>query len=113
IARSASLPFCRPARPPPRSTLLPSTTLLRSRHLPQAYPMTARTPTSMPSKTIADLSRALAGGEISSVELTQDYLQRIARLNANRSEEPTSDRQSREDRVCRRLLEKKNEEPHS
>jgi aspartyl-tRNA(Asn)/glutamyl-tRNA(Gln) amidotransferase subunit A len=36
----------------------------------------------MLNKTVADLSRALSKGELSSVELTQEYLQRISRLNS-------------------------------
>src|SRR2546421_2304260 len=68
-------------RRPPRSTLFPYTTLFRS---PRARP--SRNPTNRASET----------------EHTPDD------TDATRSEEHTSELQSRSDLVCRLLLEKKN-----
>src|SRR5436309_9466225 len=72
-------------RPPPSSTLFPYTTLFRS---PQSRSSSYR---STP-RSSSLLSRASAG-----------------RLAASRSEEHTSELQSRENLVCRLLLEKKKE----
>src|SRR5690349_24794914 len=68
-------------RRPPRSTLFPYTTLFRSLH-----------------ETDADLEQALDGLGVLLVHDEQDHV---------RSEEHTSELQSRRDLVCRLLLEKK------
>src|SRR6266496_5250852 len=78
-------------RRPPRSTLFPYTTLFRSSgacHLPRGRCRAARAPRS------PALHRAAAGGA------------------AGRSEEHTSELQSRRDLVCRLLLEKKKQRHH-
>src|SRR5436309_11541090 len=90
-------------RRPPISTLFPYTTLFRS---------------VMSDWTIESLVAALRARRISAVEITDECLARIDRLNpvlrafitvdADRSEEHTSELQSRENLVCRLLLEKKN-----
>src|SRR5438874_3728545 len=67
-------------RRPPRSTLFPYTTLFRSGD--------------MPYKLQAKLLRVLENRE-------------VKRIGGNRSEEHTSELQSRRDLVCRLLLEKK------
>src|SRR6266536_4594697 len=68
-------------RRPPRSTLFPYTTLFRSRHRPARAPAAPRSPLAM---------RATP-----------------PRSPGTRSEEHTSELQSRVDLVCRLLLEKK------
>src|SRR5690349_22906760 len=70
-------------RPPPRSTLFPYTTLFRSPHL-------ARTQ-----------------HELCVSARDDDRVGRPAELVTGRSEEHTSELQSRRDLVCRLLLEKK------
>src|SRR5438445_912718 len=71
-------------RPPPRSTLFPYTTLFRS---PRAR-----------ARRLADSARGPRG-----------HLRRPDRARAWRSEEHTSELQSRQYLVCRLLLEKKKE----
>src|SRR5204863_2191059 len=79
-------------RRPPKSTLFPYTTLFRS--------VTAHLP-------LSEVSRALKQSEIVRVGLLLvDFLSR----RSSRSEEHTSELQSRRDLVCRLLLEKKNDE---
>src|SRR3712207_7418230 len=91
-------------RRPPRSTLFPYTTLFRSRSALLAnIENTARS-----RATIA--ARALESGEGLSnsyvVQLTLDGVVVIIRTDS-RSEEHTSELQSRQYLVCRLLLEKK------
>src|SRR5438874_4122587 len=74
-------------RRPPRSTLFPYTTLFRSRYSRRNEPSTRGSSSRSPT-----LSRS------SSASFTE-----------NRSEEHTSELQSRRDLVCRLLLEKKKE----
>src|SRR5436309_11797787 len=82
-------------RRPPRSTLFPYTTLFRSRRL---------------------AARARCGGEVREQRLlVEDEIRRrdhrdpvYVRRTLRRSEEHTSELQSRENLVCRLLLEKKN-----
>src|SRR3712207_8275108 len=88
-------------RRPPRSTLFPYTTLFRSRK-DQA-------------PVAVDLAGVEPGGERGLerpllVEVFADHLGRVCRLGAGvlRSEEHTSELQSRQYLVCRLLLEKKN-----
>src|SRR6267378_5371965 len=73
-------------RRPPRSTLFPYTTLFRSRH---GRP--------------GELSRAVRGGAA-----RLGHRERRSPGFVPRSEEHTSELQSRRDLVCRLLLEKKN-----
>src|SRR3712207_7612668 len=80
-------------RRPPRSTLFPYTTLFRSRHGPRLAPPPAVDGVACPV-------HALACGR---------DLHRLVLLDpAPRSEEHTSELQSRQYLVCRLLLEKKN-----
>src|SRR3712207_7291462 len=94
-------------RRPPRSTLFPSTTLFRSG--------TARRPpdpTNAPAQSVARLAR-LAGGSV--LPAGPGGRRRLLRFpfpaarspRARRSEEHTSELQSRQYLVCRLLLEKK------
>src|SRR5690606_42049970 len=93
--------LCRPAphrrspfffftlRRPPRSTLFPYTTLFRSRSGTWSWPAT------------------MAGRSRWSTRITSGSLDPARRSPARRSEEHTSELQSRENLVCRLLLEKK------
>src|SRR3712207_6996319 len=84
-------------RRPPRSTLFPYTTLFRSRH----WSDRTWSPGLAARKTVAD-----ARGLISA-EKGIEALIRKASVGATRSEEHTSELQSRQYLVCRLLLEKK------
>src|SRR3712207_7317948 len=90
-------------RRPPRSTLFPYTTLFRSER-PRDVRATdlAR---AGPGKVLhrIDVLRTLVGGELGAG--VRDHLPR--RRGADRSEEHTSELQSRQYLVCRLLLEKK------
>src|SRR5690349_22553985 len=77
-------------RRPPRSTLFPYTTLFRSRGRPAGR-----------------VARAMARTRGSEPRTTATPRSRHARRSAARSEEHTSELQSRRDLVCRLLLEKK------
>src|SRR3712207_8262220 len=98
-------------RRPPRSTLFPYTTLFRSRVVPAAVasivtllePLTA---TALATVLLGErLSpTALAGGALMLGAVTALYLRR---MGDSRSEEHTSELQSRQYLVCRLLLEKK------
>src|SRR5438105_11091611 len=77
-------------RRPPRSTLFPYTTLFRSIHPPNLYS----------GYTGFTIPFAFALGAL------------LARYPGERSEEHTSELQSRVDLVCRLLLEKKKKQPH-
>src|SRR3712207_8051048 len=85
-------------RRPPRSTLFPYTTLFRSFWI--AGVLIASAPRGLP---------ALAVGSSSAI-LVLGVLGVLASLGAIRSEEHTSELQSRQYLVCRLLLEKKKQE---
>src|SRR3712207_8156682 len=78
-------------RRPPRSTLFPYTTLFRS------------------PAPVQERAHALAKGRLEAVHAREHHLapSRLQRGDANRSEEHTSELQSRQYLVCRLLLEKK------
>src|SRR5690606_42041119 len=78
-------------RPPPRSTLFPYTTLFRSRIASNLHPLPRR-------NSMTPLSRHPSGGPVRP---------RPGKPEPARSEEHTSELQSRENLVCRLLLEKK------
>src|SRR2546428_9087509 len=77
-------------RRPPRSTLFPYTTLFRSRRVPRQW------------SHLGHPNNDRASGDRRGVTNHQD-----ASLRRGRSEEHTSELQSRSDLVCRLLLEKK------
>src|SRR3712207_9525064 len=79
-------------RRPPRSTLFPYTTLFRS------VPREAFVPEDSRSRSYADGALAIADGQT----ISQPWI-----VAAIRSEEHTSELQSRQYLVCRLLLEKK------
>src|SRR3712207_8024276 len=78
-------------RRPPRSTLFPYTTLFRSLDLVHLRAL------------VGDLGVDLAGDEV----LRAERVHQLAHPRAFRSEEHTSELQSRQYLVCRLLLEKK------
>src|SRR5436309_12190807 len=79
---------------PPRSTLFPYTTLFRSRHVG--------------ADAAADhLAGCLARAQEHAREVDADDLVPPGERHVDRSEEHTSELQSRENLVCRLLLEKK------
>src|SRR5438874_7214433 len=84
--------FCLMIRRPPRSTLFPYTTLFRSL-----------------TRGERQFLAVLAQGARAEVELerAEGHDLVVARRRAGRSEEHTSELQSRRDLVCRLLLEKK------
>src|SRR3712207_7455180 len=85
-------------RRPPRSTLFPYTTLFRSEAdlLPMVKPQFE-----------VGRERLGAGGVVRDPAHRQDAVLQVARAAAQRSEEHTSELQSRQYLVCRLLLEKK------
>src|SRR3712207_7997470 len=88
-------------RRPPRSTLFPYTTLFRSGLGIHGEPGIAEEP--LPRA--ADLARTLVDGVL--VEAPDDAGVRVTAILNGRSEEHTSELQSRQYLVCRLLLEKK------
>src|SRR5690349_22562581 len=95
-------------RPPPRSTLFPYTTLFRSERAGEAEP--AAVVDLRPPDRLARKQDVAAGGErVPGDRVEQRGLARAVRPgDAERSEEHTSELQSRRDLVSRLLLEKKN-----
>src|SRR2546428_9087600 len=95
-------------RRPPRSTLFPYTTLFRSRDSLR-FPRVLRL-TSFPVFRLRRSSRLLPEHV---AEHLHGLLHFFHREEVDRSEEHTSELQSRSDLVCRLLLEKKNHIPTS
>src|SRR5436305_7564266 len=95
-------------RPPPRSTLFPYTTLFRSRgHRVAALP--ADRAWLEPEQGRAGDAAVRPRADVSGRDLRPDHLQdRPLPDVPHRSEEHTSELQSRPHLVCRLLLEKKN-----
>src|SRR5437868_12553985 len=88
-------------RPPPRSTLFPYTTLFRSIHRDSAGAVEYH-------YVVADyLCRAIGGTLVGGSDADAAQWVAIEALTEFRSEEHTSELQSRFDLVCRLLLEKK------
>src|SRR3712207_7935745 len=99
-------------RRPPRSTLFPYTTLFRSRQCPGMTTLEQRAGSDVrpftvqiPDEALDDLRRRLTTTRWPSRELVDDRSQGV------RSEEHTSELQSRQYLVCRLLLEKKKQNP--
>src|SRR3712207_8945976 len=99
--------FCLMIRRPPRSTLFPYTTLFRSARRKTATPSTSR------SRTTASASRPRTS-RASTTPSSRRRASGAARASGSpsRSEEHTSELQSRQHLVCCLLLEKKNDKPH-
>src|SRR3712207_8918640 len=96
-------------RRPPRSTLFPYTTLFRSSMAREAMDL-ANIPQDFSSRYLND---GFSGGEKKRMELLQLALLRPEIAVLDRSEEHTSELQSRQYLVCRLLLEKKKIHPLS
>src|SRR3712207_7130360 len=96
-------------RRPPRSTLFPYTTLFRSGHGDEQRPVAGE----RDGHRLVALDRGgrdqLGGVGIDAVELQVEVVEAEA---LRRSEEHTSELQSRQYLVCRLLLEKKKNKPH-
>src|SRR3712207_8325423 len=89
-------------RRPPRSTLFPYTTLFRSHHLLAYFWMLERDRDRFAFVDRAADRLPLGAGALAGVNFPTDR-----RMVADRSEEHTSELQSRQYLVCRLLLEKK------
>src|SRR5690349_23280296 len=94
-------------RRPPRSTLFPYTTLFRSprsrgKNISGFFAQAGRT-LALPNPR----RRSAQGAQLEAVHRRHALLQRDRRALQLRSEEHTSELQSRRDLVCRLLLEKK------
>src|SRR2546422_6545310 len=96
-------------RRPPRSTLFPYTTLFRSLLLPRAESLaTALAQTAQAAEGwIAELDSALVRDSVAGEQMTTELRACAAQESEIRSEEHTSELQSRLHLVCRLLLEKK------
>src|SRR5947209_8797346 len=90
-------------RPPPRSTLFPYTTLFRSFHVYLGRGIDGRF-----AAVLAELG--LEGTPLGEPEAVQSPAVLILTPGEARSEEHTSELQSRQYLVCRLLLEKKKEQ---
>src|SRR3712207_8551216 len=92
-------------RRPPRSTLFPYTTLFRStRVLPSLEPSAATSPVLIPVRSASVTPHWLSRSRLRVASAPRIS---IAARTARRSEEHTSELQSRQYLVCRLLLEKK------
>src|SRR3712207_8476553 len=91
-------------RRPPRSTLFPYTTLFRSRLTANSVLASSDTTRLALSSPVAAMTTSQLASWASSSELTS---QASACTHSARSEEHTSELQSRQYLVCRLLLEKK------
>src|SRR3712207_8540832 len=95
-------------RRPPRSTLFPYTTLFRSQAIDRAFTeLRTRTPSSLERRALAaELAERLTES-LRHVHVGWCLNESSALLRRERSEEHTSELQSRQYLVCRLLLEKK------
>src|SRR5438874_3682949 len=94
----------------PRSTLFPYTTLFRSKDEHKASSLVKSWLEQQTGREVRQMIQAHSGAIIGSTELSED---KMARDAAARSEEHTSELQSRRDLVCRLLLEKKKKIQHN
>src|SRR3712207_7693813 len=99
-------------RRPPRSTLFPYTTLFRSRSEPSPsratfHPCMSSSRSSTPGKAMSNLLGCMWHREV-----IGDRCTKVPSKRSKRSEEHTSELQSRQYLVCRLLLEKKNVYKH-
>src|SRR3712207_8300383 len=93
-------------RRPPRSTLFPYTTLFRSARSTAGGSLTALA--SSPSFTLNDSADGSGTLSVSPTSVLAGQTARTLTFTYTRSEEHTSELQSRQYLVCRLLLEKKN-----
>src|SRR3712207_7117709 len=94
-------------RRPPRSTLFPYTTLCRSRGVRSTFVISASSQTTSAAQLASTSSAAAVNGSAPGRKSTP----RFSPADAWRSEEHTSELQSRQYLVCRLLLEKKKGNP--
>src|SRR3712207_8865095 len=92
-------------RRPPRSTLFPYTTLFRSTHDHHSTPSTSR-PRASPAQ-VGEAAISAVHWVIASTNTRSKNSSRGVTRSSSRSEEHTSELQSRQYLVCRLLLEKK------
>src|SRR5690349_23289171 len=92
--------FCFVTRPPPASTFFPYTTLFRSQHLL----------VEVADHLVVDLHAQPHGRRLERRLDRADGVAEPAQVDLARSEEHTSELQSRRELVCRLLLEKKKSE---
>src|SRR5206468_12062251 len=92
--------FSAPLAPPPRCTLFPYTTLFRSVQKARAWPAMRLRPSARSRSSVAGFSSSRA-------RRTTTIREPRTGRGEPRSEEHTSELQSRSDLVCRLLLEKK------
>src|SRR5690606_40202806 len=95
---------------PPRSTLFPYTTLFRSRPPSGRQPGGGRgrmKPSKKNASSVVVVALGLTQRGLEGVEVEVELAMLIGQLELIRSEEHTSELQSRENLVCRLLLEKK------
>src|SRR5258707_11249317 len=91
-------------RRPPRSTLFPYTTLFRSLLWLPFLPLLQSSPVQQVS--YSELLQAIRDGRVQTVQISSGEIRGLLRPE-QRSEEHTSELQSRQYLVCRLLLEKK------
>src|SRR3712207_8985925 len=93
-------------RRPPRSTLFPSTTLFRSfcPSLATSFPISSNIALCC---SVCNTSSAASSLSFCSCSVGSCFMASLARSRYSRSEEHTSELQSRQYLVCRLLLEKK------
>src|SRR5690349_22836092 len=96
-------------RRPPRSTLFPYTTLFRSCKF--SSPVVGGAGTAVIDDTAADFAQQ--SQLVDATIATRGAIEPTAYATSGRSEEHTSELQSRRDLVCRLLLEKKNKTSHN
>src|SRR3712207_8828494 len=97
-------------RRPPRSTLFPYTTLFRSCSLLKECPLSRATPSPCTLRVLPDVPPGMGDVEHHPIRAGPLHF-KVARAARGRSEEHTSELQSRQYLVCRLLLEKKNKLP--
>src|SRR5207249_8719568 len=98
-------------RRPPRSTLFPYTTLFRSL-VPESLPVVLGADPEVPESELPDVPALDSLVPVSVPVPVPDPFEAELSDPALRSEEHTSELQSRFDLVCRLLLEKKKKLPH-
>src|SRR3712207_7115130 len=98
-------------RRPPRSTLFPYTTLFRSLasrpEAQDAAPILVKIAPDLTERDLDDILQVVTDLRLPGVVATNTTTSRPASLRSPRSEEHTSELQSRQYLVCRLLLEKK------
>src|SRR3712207_8381034 len=105
--------FCLMIRRPPRSTLFPYTTLFRSRALDTTLAQNAERKTRPLTMPVLAIGGAESWGEEAGngIKPAADDVQTVVIPDTGRSEEHTSELQSRQYLVCRLLLEKNKQPP--